>query len=83
MGNVCPRGLRNKSHASLRVTVGKNRMCKRARTDLCEGDKRWSSLPRRRSTWTYCLNAKSKRSAWCKRLNSTGTLIQRTTMEAP
>jgi ABC-type antimicrobial peptide transport system permease subunit len=34
--------------------------------------------------WTDCLNAKSRRSAWCKKgLNSTGTLIQTTTTEAP
>jgi hypothetical protein len=30
-------GLRNESHASLRVTVSKSRIRKRARTDLCEG----------------------------------------------
>jgi len=30
-------GIGNKSHASLRVTVGKSRMRKRARTNLCEG----------------------------------------------
>jgi len=34
--------------------------------------------------WTNCLNAKSARSTWCrKKLNSTETLIQTTTTEAP
>jgi hypothetical protein len=48
---------------------GQVTMARRART----------LLVRRCCFW----NAKSKRSAWCKKLNSTETLIQRTTTEAP
>jgi hypothetical protein len=41
---------------------------------------RWEMLP---VPWADCLNVKSEERVVYKELNSTGTLIQKTTMEAP